>query len=116
MHIPIRKLAQDLLRHDFPCVRFQSRYLTERWRRSIKHVQHGTDLVLHHLRLPALEPFEVGIALNLLQALDEEYAAALDGRRHAADEMLCLFPDGTLEWTRDDWWDTLLDKESSMRA
>ncbi|CAD6581306.1 MAG: hypothetical protein CYPHOPRED_001542 [Cyphobasidiales sp. Tagirdzhanova-0007] len=115
VYIPTRQLARDLLLNGFPCIRLQTRFLSNLKRQSSPYVVHGSDLVLHQLRLPTLTPEEVAVSVNLLDTLDKERAKAEKGELHRADEMLCLMADGKIEWLPDDWYPMLMRKEAALR-
>ena len=130
VHFPVRLLARDLLKADFPVLRYEIRWTPEQvrpygenrnpfllssllilWSYAPGYVTHGTDRFLWTLRLPILTPAQIVAARTWLDVLDAETKALEEGlNANARDpkKVLALREDKTVAWKEDEKWDHLM--------
>jgi hypothetical protein len=75
------------------------------------YVTHGTDGVLWALRIPSLERNQVEVAKEWLNEVTEEVNKLIYDPgpiRRDVLEMLTLKEDRSIDWTKDEKWDTLM--------
>lgn len=74
----------------------------------IGYVTHGSDRSLWAFRLPILEPPQVDVARNWLNAIAEAVQDVEKGNMRGVRDILTLKEDRTIEWTVDGRWDELM--------
>jgi hypothetical protein len=133
VHLPVRLLASDLIKHNVPVVRYSVEMVAEMMGTGGEYtmleikaeiigiVSHGTDLPIHHLRLSVLNSSEIAAALELHDKLQASIRPTLDPSRgvflqHNEEEMLVLTRKGDVDWVRDWRWPELRDVKRAVRA
>ncbi|KAK8854472.1 hypothetical protein IAR55_003210 [Kwoniella newhampshirensis] len=120
VHLPIRLLASDLAKHDFPVVRYAIESVAE-FHGTGGKASHGTDLAVHQLRLSILTPEETRAALKFNETLWNAVRPALgqgDGlfEQKGEEEMLVLSKNGEVGWKADWRWPLLRAAEKVFRG
>ncbi len=123
VHLPVRLLARDLQAAGFPVLRYEFRWAPEQVRPKgaskfcsgldlhsnmdcTGYVTHGTDGVIWHLRVPSLEPAQVEVAKNWIQAIDMEVEKleAAGKPLKPVNQVLALCEDKSIKWIEDGTW------------
>ncbi|WWD19393.1 hypothetical protein CI109_103853 [Kwoniella shandongensis] len=122
VHLPVRLLASDLAKHDFPVVRYAVEFVPEFYGTDGK-ASHGTDLSIHQLRLAALTPEETRAALKFNETLWNAVKPALTESKEGGEfeqkneeEMLVLSKNGQVGWKADWRWPLLRAAEKVFRG
>ncbi|KAF8585883.1 carboxylesterase [Ramaria rubella] len=104
VHLPVRLLHRDLLKHGFPILRYEIRWTPPQIRPK-GYVTHGTDRPLWAFRKPILTPDQLSIARAWLSAIDSGISDIETTRApRPVDEILTLKEDGKVAWTKDKKW------------
>ncbi|WRT68773.1 uncharacterized protein IL334_005753 [Kwoniella shivajii] len=117
VHLPIRLLASELAKYDFPVVRYAVESVAKSYGTNGK-ASHGTDLAVHQLRLSILTPEETTSVLRFNESLWCEVGKAVKGEgfvQKDEEEMLVLDKNGVTGWRKDWRWPLLRDAEKVFR-
>ncbi|WVW85202.1 hypothetical protein I302_107240 [Kwoniella bestiolae CBS 10118] len=118
VHLPVRMLQTDLVKHSFPVVRYAIESVPKAYGTNGK-ASHGTDLAVHQLRLSMMTPEETVSALRFNQTLWDEVNKAVKGQdfqQKSDEEMLVLDKNGVTQWRQDWRWPSLRSAEKVFRA
>ncbi|KAG6876700.1 hypothetical protein C0993_000981 [Termitomyces sp. T159_Od127] len=109
VHLPVRLLAEDLYKAEFPVLRYAIEWTPEQ-NRIEGYVTHGTDRCIWALRLPNLNPGQTAIAKHWLDKIDEEMKLIerKDKPSRDAKMVLTLNTNTEVEWKTDTHYDNFL--------
>ncbi|WWC90315.1 uncharacterized protein L201_005248 [Kwoniella dendrophila CBS 6074] len=120
VHLPVRMLAGDLAKYDFPVIRYAIESVPEFYGTNGK-ASHGTDLAVHQLRLSVMTPKETLSALKFNEVFWSETSKAINNngsefKQRPDEEMLVLDKNGNTHWSSDWRWPLLREAEKVFRA